>query len=161
MGTDAENNLYATDFGENDNVQKLDNNRNFLMAFGSPGTGNGQFNTPFEPAVDSGYNVYVVDNDNNRVQVFDNSGKYVTQFGNAAAGHVRLEDPIGIALNSLGDVYVADGGILTYMYLLQLDSYTVTLKYNFRNHLFFVCSIEVIVWLTGPTFEIFLVYLDL
>ena len=79
------------------------------MAFGSHGTGNGQLSNPFELAVDSGDNVYVVDNDNNRVQVFDSSGKYVTQFGNTGAGHERLQDPVGIALNSLGDVYVADG----------------------------------------------------
>jgi hypothetical protein len=34
------------------------------------------------------------------------------------------------------------GGILTFMSLLQLDSYTVTLKYNFKNICFFVGVIE-------------------
>jgi DNA-binding beta-propeller fold protein YncE len=76
---------------------------------GSPGTGNGQFNNPFELAIDSEDKLYVVDNDNNRVQVFDSTGKYLTQFGNSGAGHERLQDPVGIAVNSLGDVYVADG----------------------------------------------------
>src|SRR5919112_1846796 len=81
----------------------------FLMVIGTPGTGNGQFNNPFELAIDSGNNLYVVDNDNNRVQVFDNAGKYLTQFGNSGVSHERLQDPVGIAVDSLGDAYVADG----------------------------------------------------
>ncbi len=37
------------------------------MTIGTPGTVNGQLSNPFELAIDSGDNVYVVDNDNYRV----------------------------------------------------------------------------------------------
>ena len=45
----------------------------FKFAFGSSGTGNGQFNNPFGIAVGSGGNIYVADANNNRVQVFSQS----------------------------------------------------------------------------------------
>lgn len=54
----------------NDRVQKFDNNGKFITKWGSPGNGDGQFNTPIGVIVDpSGY-VYVVDGDNKRIQVF-------------------------------------------------------------------------------------------
>ena len=69
------------------------------MSFGSHGKGNGQFDNPIEMAIDSGDNVYVVDNDNNRVQVFDNNGNYLTQFGNSGPLKERFEDPVGMPID--------------------------------------------------------------
>lgn len=43
----------------------------FLLSFGGPGTGNGQFNDPEGVAVDSGGDIYVADTVNNRIQVFE------------------------------------------------------------------------------------------
>ena len=48
----------------------------FLLSFGGPGTGNGQFNDPEGVAVDSGGNIYVADTVNNRIQKFDSSGNF-------------------------------------------------------------------------------------
>jgi DNA-binding beta-propeller fold protein YncE len=79
------------------------------MKFGTFGSGNGQFRTPIDLAIDPSNNIYVSDSDNNRIQVFNNNGTYITQFGNTGALHEMIEDPVGIALNSQGDVYVADG----------------------------------------------------
>jgi DNA-binding beta-propeller fold protein YncE len=82
LGVDPEGNIYATNFGENNNVQKFDKGGNFLMSFGASGTGKGQFENPIEIAVDSADNAHAVDNGNNRVQVFDYNGIYLTRLGN-------------------------------------------------------------------------------
>ena len=52
-----------------------------MTQIGTSRSGNGQFENPIEIAIDSGDNLYVVDNENNRVQVFDKNGNYLTQFG--------------------------------------------------------------------------------
>jgi DNA-binding beta-propeller fold protein YncE len=79
------------------------------MKFGQFGSGNGQFRTPIDIAIDSYNNVYVSDKDNQRIQVFDNNGTYITQFGNSGTASELIHDPVGIAINSQGAVYVADG----------------------------------------------------
>ena len=45
-------------------------NGNLMSSFGSYGSGNGQFNSPFGIAVDSSWNIYVADNSNYRIQKF-------------------------------------------------------------------------------------------
>ena len=42
----------------------------FITKWGSEGSGDGQFNTPLDVAVDSSDNVYVAEWDNHRVQKF-------------------------------------------------------------------------------------------
>ncbi|MGI9011460.1 MAG: hypothetical protein ACR2F1_09790 [Nitrososphaeraceae archaeon] len=79
------------------------------MKFGKSGTGNGEFNTPIELAIDSSDNIFVVDNGNNRVQVFNRDGGYITQFGNQGPISDILQGPVGIAIDSNGNVYIADG----------------------------------------------------
>ncbi|HPG58877.1 MAG TPA: 6-bladed beta-propeller, partial [Candidatus Wallbacteria bacterium] len=48
-------------------IQKFDSNGNFISAFGSYGTGNGQFQYPTGLAVTGGGEVFVVDYGNKRV----------------------------------------------------------------------------------------------
>ncbi len=81
--------------------------------FGTPGTGNGQFNNPRNVAIDAQGNIYVVDSDNNRIEKFDSGGKYLTAWGtkspdNAAAPPGTFNQPWGIAVDKAGNVYVAD-----------------------------------------------------
>jgi hypothetical protein len=54
----------------NDRIQKFDGSGNFLLAWGSEGSGNGQFNLPHGVAVDAAGNLYVADNFNHRIQKF-------------------------------------------------------------------------------------------
>jgi hypothetical protein len=54
----------------NNRVQIFNSSGVFQSAFGSFGSGNGQFSVPFGIAVGSGGNIYVADTFNNRVQVF-------------------------------------------------------------------------------------------
>ena len=57
----------------NHRVQVFNSSGVFQSAFGSFGTGNGQFANPRGIAVDSGGNIYVADTGNNRIQVFSQS----------------------------------------------------------------------------------------
>ena len=80
----------------------------FSFAFGSFGTGNGQFNSPRGIAVDGGGNIYVADTNNNRVQIFDSSGAFQYAFGSLGSGNGQFKSPSGIAVGGGGNIYVAD-----------------------------------------------------
>jgi sugar lactone lactonase YvrE len=54
----------------NNRVQVFNSSGVYQTQFGSGGSGDGQFDTPFGIALDSSGNIYVVDSGNNRVQVF-------------------------------------------------------------------------------------------
>jgi len=86
------------------------NDCNFLLAWGSAGSGNGQFSLPIGVAVDSSGNVYVTDGRNTNVQKFTSTGTYITQWGSAGSGNGQFIGPQGIAVDSSGNVYVADNG---------------------------------------------------
>ena len=66
---DSSGNVYVSD-SENDRMQKFDSSGNFLLKWGSQGTGDGQFQSPKGVAVDSSGNVYVADTNNSRIQKF-------------------------------------------------------------------------------------------
>jgi sugar lactone lactonase YvrE len=75
-------------------------------SFGSPGSGNGQFQGPLGVAVQqSSGNVFVVDSQNARVEKFSAGGSFISAFGQA-----QLTFPGSIATDNLGKVYVADAG---------------------------------------------------
>jgi len=80
----------------------------FVLAWGSLGSGNGQFSRPCSVAVGSSGNVYVTDIDNSRVQKFNGSGKYITQWGSEGSGAGQFDKPIRVAVDSMSNVYVAD-----------------------------------------------------
>jgi len=76
---DAAGNAYISDGYINSRVAKVDKDGNWLMSWGEPGNGPGQFNTPHSSAVDANGNVYVADRGNRRIQVFDGDGKFLRQ----------------------------------------------------------------------------------
>ncbi|MGA2627554.1 MAG: 6-bladed beta-propeller [Candidatus Bathyarchaeia archaeon] len=80
----------------------------FSFAFGSPGSGNGQFKNPHFITIDSSGNIYLTDSDNARVEKFDRSGNYITQWGSFGSGNGQFNEPTGIAVDSSGNVYVVD-----------------------------------------------------
>jgi RHS repeat-associated protein len=75
-----------------------------FSAFGSTGTGNGQFKSPTGLAY-VGSRLYVVDTGNNRVQKF-NGTTYVSQFGSAGTGTGQFKEPLGIS----SSLVVVDSG---------------------------------------------------
>lgn len=77
--------------------------------WGSLGTGNGQFTTPYGIALINN-EVYVADTGNNRVQVFTTAGVYARQWGSAGSSNGLFSSPFGIAGDAANKVWVADRG---------------------------------------------------
>ena len=101
----------------------------YALAFGSKGTGTGQFEGPQHDALDSSGNVWVADYGNHRVEEFSSAGVFKLAVGwgvkdgkaeaetctasckpgIAGSGNAQFEGPFGIAVNqSSGNVYVSD-----------------------------------------------------
>lgn len=80
---------------------------NFILKFGSTGTGPGQFLLPRGIAVDSAGNVFVPDQ-NTRFQKFDSNGVFVAQFGIPGDVPGGFVSPWKAATDSAGNVYVSD-----------------------------------------------------
>ena len=80
----------------------------FLLKWGTPGAGDGQFSGPFGVAVDNQGDVYVVDRGNARIQKFDSTGTFLLKWGTFGTGDGQFVDPVAVAVDNRGDVYVAD-----------------------------------------------------
>jgi len=105
---DSDGNVYVTDLG-NKRVQKFDNDGTFLTAWGSSGSGAGQFNSPLGIAVDENY-VYVGDSQLNKIQKFDKNGNFITQWGVKGDLPGEFLLPNGITMGKNSTVYVVDTG---------------------------------------------------
>jgi tripartite motif-containing protein 71 len=82
-----------------------------VLSFGSYGTGNGQFNTPRDVAVDGNSNIYVADAANSRVQAFDKNGNFLWSAGGPGKLAQNLNVPIGLSYDATtNEVLVADTG---------------------------------------------------
>ncbi len=92
---DSAGNTYISDGYINSRVAKVDKDGNWLMSFGEPGGGPGQFNTPHSIAVDAHDHIYVADRGNRRIQVFDTTGKFLRQFTIDVAAPADARPAIG------------------------------------------------------------------
>ncbi len=92
---DPAGNTYISDGYVNSRVAKADKNGNWLMSWGEPGDGPGQFNTPHNIAADAAGNIYVADRGNRRIQVFDGNGKYLRQITIDVASDTNARPAIG------------------------------------------------------------------
>jgi DNA-binding beta-propeller fold protein YncE len=85
----------------------------FAFAFGSSGTGNGQFTNPRGIAIDSKGNAFVADYSSStvsRIQKFNSKGEYVSQFGSWGTGNGQMKNLGGVAIDAEDNVYVLDFG---------------------------------------------------
>ena len=87
-------------------VQVLHPDLTFSHMFGSHGSSQGQFQFPFDVAIDSQGYVYVTDGDNHRVQQFTSEGQFVSSFGTEGPEPGQLYYPTGITLDDNDLVYV-------------------------------------------------------
>ena len=81
----------------------------YSTAFGSEGSGNGQFKDPGLAAVDASGDVWIVDTENARIEKFSSSGSFIAAYGSKGTGDGQFSHPWGIAINqSTGSVFVSD-----------------------------------------------------
>jgi DNA-binding beta-propeller fold protein YncE len=107
VAIDADGNVYVADTG-NDRIQKFSSDGTFIAAWGSSGTGPGQFLAPWDVATSPGGSVYVVDLNARRVQRFDPSGTPLGEWGTMGFDDGQFLQPFGIATDADGAVYVTD-----------------------------------------------------
>src|SRR6478672_1066291 len=92
-------------------VQKFNSSGVFQLAWGTSGSGNGQFlNGAGGVAVDSASNVYVTDLGNHRVEKFTSGGSFIASWGGSGTGNGQFGGPQGIVIDATDNVYVADTG---------------------------------------------------
>lgn len=112
LALDSEDNIYVID-GGNHRVQKFDKDGNFLLTWGSPGAGDGQFLFQVPPAhygsitVDKDDFIYVTDH-HNRIQKFDGNGNFLMKFGRTGYPDGEFYSLSGVAVDDQGNIYTTD-----------------------------------------------------
>jgi len=84
------------------------------MAWGSFGTGDGQFRSPTGMTVQFPQgNVYVVDTGNQRVQEFSNDGKFINKWDLPSSVALNTVRGVDIDVNSTGTIFLTNGNANT------------------------------------------------
>jgi DNA-binding beta-propeller fold protein YncE len=91
-------------------ILKFNVDGNLLGFWGSPGTGDGEFQYPSGIAVDGSGFVYVADAFNHRIQKFTSNGAFLTAWGGAGTEPGRFRTATGVAVDGSGFVYATDLG---------------------------------------------------
>jgi DNA-binding beta-propeller fold protein YncE len=107
---DSLGNLYVSEYGEYDRIQKFSPERKFVLEWGGHGSQSGQFSRPQSMAIDAQDRLWVSDACNHRVQVFDTSGRLVKMWGTHGREPGQLAYPYGLALDPEGHVFVSEFG---------------------------------------------------
>ena len=85
----------------NSRIVKFDSDGNYLLEWGTRGSGEGQFNAVHAVATDDQDRVYVADRSNDRIQVFDQMGEHLATWPN-------LNFPNHIVITANQEVWVSD-----------------------------------------------------
>ena len=92
--------------GGNNRIVKFSKDGKFVKAWGTKGSGPGQFETPHSIAMDSKGRLLVTDEQQKktpRIQIFDQDGKFLEQWTN-----IPLKQPTGIFVTANDTVYIGD-----------------------------------------------------
>ena len=104
-------NIEGTTYGKDASFTTYSLTPTFSSAFGSSGTGNGQFDEPTGIGVNPINGVLAVSDElSNRVEEFNEAGEYIRQFGTTGTGNGQFEEPRGVADDANGNVWVTDTG---------------------------------------------------
>lgn len=94
--------IYVADSPGNARIVKFSKDGQYLMEWGSPGKGPGQFHNTHSVAIDAKQRIYVADRENSRIQVFDANGKFLDEWPN-------IWDPDYVGADEGGSIWVIDG----------------------------------------------------
>ena len=75
----------------------------FILKFGERGSKIGQFNYPWDVAVNSDNNILVSDTRNHRVQLFSPDGVFLNKYGFEGALWKQFDSPRGVAFDHQGE----------------------------------------------------------
>jgi len=95
-------------FGESGYFMIGSNVYEFVIKWGSQGSGDGQFYRPRGVTVDGSGYVYVADTDNSRIQKFTGSGVFVAKWGSDGIGDGQFQSPWGMTVDNAGFIYVVE-----------------------------------------------------
>jgi sugar lactone lactonase YvrE len=107
---DHAGNLYVSEYGEYDRIQKFSPEGKFLLEWGGHGAEPGQFMRPQSLAVDEHDHVWVADACNHRIQVFDGEGGVLDVWGEEGSEPGQLYYPYGLEFDEAGHLYVCEWG---------------------------------------------------
>jgi len=77
---DSQGNVYIADGYQNTRVVKYTPDGKYILHWGKPGDGDGEFNLVHDVAIDPQDFVYVADRANERIQVFDQVGRFIKKW---------------------------------------------------------------------------------
>jgi tripartite motif-containing protein 71 len=117
VGVDLAGGVYVVE-KRNHRVQRFTSSGAFVTKWGKGGgagggdeaigSGDGEFNLPYDVTVDPRGDVYVADTSNVRVQKFTRLGRFLMKFGRPGFGNGEFHEPYGVAADCRGNVYVTD-----------------------------------------------------
>jgi DNA-binding beta-propeller fold protein YncE len=107
---DSQGNLYISEYGEYDRIQKFAPDGTYLLEWGGHGSGPGQFVRPQCMAFDEQERLWVADACNHRIQVFDTGGKLLFQWGRPGSAPGELSYPYSLAFDAAGDLLICEYG---------------------------------------------------
>jgi len=102
-------NVYVTD-KNNDRIQFLDKDLNYISEFSSRRIDNPQygFRYPTSAVISPIGDLFILDSDNSRILKFDFSGKFSLEIGSYDAGSFMLNNPIKFDISSDSRLFVLD-----------------------------------------------------
>jgi streptogramin lyase len=95
--------IFVADGYGNSRVVKFDHNGNYIKAWGTYGSGPGEFMLPHSVVIDRNDRVYVGDRENARIQIFDTEGSFLTQW-------TGIGYPYGLFVTPDQHIWMVDGG---------------------------------------------------
>ena len=109
----AQGDVFVADGYGNSRIVRMNKHGELILAWGKPGTGEGEFNLPHSIAIDKKGLVYVVDRENRRIQIFDQDGNFKKMWTNIGA-------PYGLFFAPAQDLFVSDG-VFGHVYKFNLE----------------------------------------
>ena len=103
--------VYVVEGGVIDQVFKYTPDGTLVTQWGSSGTADGEFRSPYGIAVDADENVYVCDSGNARVQKFTSGGLFLTKWGTSGMADGQFLFASDVAVDGDGNVYVVDAAL--------------------------------------------------